>query len=92
MFSLLRGQVNKMSAFIDGSNIYGTSAARANLLRTFQNGYLKTDGLTGLPLNINGEVFWFFVLLFLSLHPFTTTHPCFPFSSLDKPTKLLCFF
>jgi hypothetical protein len=48
---MLIPQINRQTAFIDGSNVYGTSAARAVLLRQFQNGYLKTDGITGYALH-----------------------------------------
>lgn len=50
-----REQVNALTAYIDGSNVYGSDQARANFLRTMSGGQLKTsvgnNGETLLPLN-----------------------------------------
>lgn len=47
---------NKVSAFVDGSAIYGSDIERANWLRSFNNGKLKTSSLNFLPWNtIDGE-------------------------------------
>jgi Animal haem peroxidase len=42
---------NGISSFIDGSNVYGSSEERANWLRTFANGKLKTSTGNLLPYN-----------------------------------------
>ena len=51
---LPREQINTVTAFIDGSQIYGSDPERAAWLRTFSGGMLKerqTDAGTMLPLN-----------------------------------------
>ena len=45
-----REQVNSITAYIDGSNVYGSDQARADFLRAFSDGKLKTTLAT------NGEV------------------------------------
>jgi hypothetical protein len=47
-------QMNGRSSFLDASIIYGHSTTRAMQLRTFENGHLKTDAATSLPLNVDG--------------------------------------
>ncbi len=49
-----RQQVTRISAYIDGSMVYGSDTARANALRTFEGGRLKTSGDNLLPLNTDG--------------------------------------
>ena len=49
-----RDPVNEVTAFIDGSAIYGSSDAVTASLRRFVGGRLLTDGDAGLPLNIAG--------------------------------------
>jgi hypothetical protein len=46
-----RQQINTISAYLDGSVIYGSDTARAKALRTFVGGRLKTSGNNLLPLN-----------------------------------------
>jgi hypothetical protein len=48
-----RQQVNKITAFIDGSNIYGSDAVRAKALRGTK-GRLKTSSGNLLPFNVDG--------------------------------------
>ncbi len=51
-----RQQENELTAWIDGSQVYGSDEARANWLRTFQFGKLKTSAGNLLPYNtINAE-------------------------------------
>lgn len=51
-----RQQENLITSWIDGSNVYGSDEDRANWLRTFQGGKLKTSTGNLLPFNtINGE-------------------------------------
>lgn len=42
---------NEITAFIDGSAVYGSDEERANWLRTFENGKLKTSAGNLLPYN-----------------------------------------
>ncbi|MCA9037799.1 MAG: peroxidase [Planctomycetaceae bacterium] len=51
-----RQQFNSISAFIDGSMIYGSDPQTAGSLRTYENGLLKTSGDNLLPTN-SVEVF-----------------------------------
>jgi len=46
-----RQQINTLTAFIDGSQIYGVDAARAKDLRTLSGGQLKTSEGNMLPYN-----------------------------------------
>ena len=47
-------QVNTITAYLDGSMIYGSDAARAAALRTFTGGLLKTSAGDLLPFNTAG--------------------------------------
>ena len=49
-----RQQTTQISAYLDGSMIYGSDPARANALRTFQGGALKTSEGNLLPFNTGG--------------------------------------
>jgi hypothetical protein len=50
-----RQQLNMISAFIDASNVYGSDFIRAEALRTFEGGKLKTSsGGKFLPFNTEG--------------------------------------
>lgn len=49
-----RQHANQISAYLDGSVIYGSDAARAAALRTFSGGLLKTSTGNLMPLNTAG--------------------------------------
>ena len=49
-----RQQVNSITAFIDGSQVYGSDATRAAALREFAGGRLRTSTGNLLPLNTTG--------------------------------------
>ena len=53
---IAREQRNLITSWIDASNIYGSDMARANWLRTFENGKLKSSSGDLLPFNtVDGE-------------------------------------
>ncbi len=47
-------QYSDITAFLDGSQVYGSDATRAAALRTFVGGKLKTSALNLLPFNTSG--------------------------------------
>ncbi len=49
-----RQQTTEVSTFVDGSMIYGSDATRANALRSFKGGALKTSAGNLMPLNTAG--------------------------------------
>ena len=50
----IRQQLNQITAFIDGSNIYGSTVERMNALREFDGGRLLVSDGNLLPFNVNG--------------------------------------
>jgi hypothetical protein len=49
-----RQQINQITAYLDGSVVYGSDAGRTAALRTFQGGALKTSAGRLPPLNVDG--------------------------------------
>ncbi len=49
-----RQQLNQITAYVDGSNVYGSDEERAAALRTFEGGRLKTSDGDLLPWNEDG--------------------------------------
>lgn len=50
----VRQQINEITAWIDGSMVYGSDSARALALRTLAGGRLKTSAGQLLPFNVDG--------------------------------------
>lgn len=52
----IRKYANEITAFVDGSGVYGSTQSRANWLRTFEDGKMKTSQGNLLPWNtLTGE-------------------------------------
>lgn len=49
-----RQQVNEVTTFVDGSQVYGSSKSRADALRTFTDGQMRTSEGNMLPFNSGG--------------------------------------
>ena len=49
-----RQQTTEISGFLDASMVYGSDTNRANAIRSFTGGHLRTSGTNLLPLNSNG--------------------------------------
>lgn len=49
-----RQQVNAVTTFVDGSQVYGSSKSRADALRSFTGGQLRTSAGNMLPFNTGG--------------------------------------
>jgi peroxidase len=49
-----RQQINTLTAYIDGSMVYGSDPTRANTLRSFSGGHLATSAGNLMPLNTTG--------------------------------------
>jgi len=49
-----RQQVNSVTAYIDGSQVYGSDGSRAEALRTMSGGLLKTSAGNLMPFNTSG--------------------------------------
>lgn len=49
-----RQQVNAVTTFVDGSQVYGSSKSRADALRSFTGGQLRTSSGNMLPFNTGG--------------------------------------
>ncbi|KPM07265.1 peroxinectin-like protein 6 [Sarcoptes scabiei] len=73
-----REQSNVITAFIDGSMIYGNTYNRSRLVRSFRNGQLKTQGRNWLPFDTmnnslacsipqSTDIFFHFTNYFISL-------------------------
>jgi len=45
----IRQQYNELTAFVDGSNVYGSSNEHASVLRTYQDGLLAINKVTNQP-------------------------------------------
>lgn len=71
-----REQINQITAFLDGSMVYGSNDATASALRTLSGGRLKTSDGEMLPLN-NAETFPDGTLKMDNANPFVSSAELF---------------
>ena len=89
-----REQLNLLSAYIDGSGIYGLNASRAAYLRTLNGGLLKTStGLSGSSRLLRGQTNETLTgRTYLPIDPNNTCSTCKTFSTCTSSSTIFnCF-